>query len=341
MNKSIVIFFLADLLTVDAGAQAINQTVNNGVISMSITPGVHGGAISSLKFGNVETVDSFDQGRLIQTSIFFDAGQETGVYVPCANATLPQWLNPQEGGDICGNPSPTWGGDAGAIESGEVNVATTPLDWSAAGVRPAGFQIFGNHKIGPLPYMNSKYVARLLYTYKSTTQSINPLHYLHWNTPNLVPYAPAMVFRASVLNRLYGLSMDGMEWVDVTDSVSTHGDNASSYRFKAMAWATPDTINDTSGWGVAVYGGWTLSQTCAGPVVMELTSQNGQCPNYSASSRILNTASDGHGISALNLLDQTLPVIPVAGSATLMPHIVVGNLDTIRSIVNGLYSQGY
>ena len=322
-------------------AQTVSQTVDNGVISMSINPNVNGGAISSLKFGGVETVDSFDRGRLIQTSVFFDAGSETGTYVPCANATIPQWVNPQEGGDICGNPSSTWGGGPGPVGSGEINVATSPLDWSALGVRPAGFQIIGNHKIGPLPYMNLKYVARLLYTYKSTTQTIKPLHYLHWNTPNLVPYSPAMVFRASVLKRLYGLSMDGKTWTDVTNSVSTQGENGSYYRFKAMAWTTTDATNETQGWGVAVYGGWTLSQPCAGPVTMALSSQAGQCPNYSASSRLLPTASDGYGISALNLLDQTLPTIPVGGSATLMPHIVVGNLDTIRSIVNGLSSQGY
>ncbi|MFA9285414.1 MULTISPECIES: hypothetical protein [unclassified Comamonas] len=335
---------LTVLLGEHVRAQVVSQTADNGTISISLNPVQYGGAITSLKVSGVETLDTHDHGRLLQASLFFNAGSESGAYVPCNGGNSPPWVNPQEAGDNCNRTSTTIGGGPGHVGSGEVNVLTEPLDWGGLGVRPVGFQIGGNHKLGPLPYMNLNQVARLLYTFKTTDQTVHPLTYLPWGEPNLGPFVPAIYFKASLLNRLYGLSMDGSTWTEVTSSVNAPISTAyqpSYYRFKAMAWATDDTSSPSDGWGVAIYGGWTTNQICSGIVTMTLPAQAGQCANYAAQRFPTTASSDKVGTNNISLLDQTLTTIQADSSVTRMPHIVVGNLDTIRSIINGLSDQGY
>lgn len=334
----------AMLFANEATAQTPDQTVSNGVISISLRPLQRGGALTSLSVMGTETLDTYDHGRQLQASLFFSSGSEAGAYVPCNGFNEPPWYNPQEAGDTCNRSSTTWGGGAGPAGSGEVNVGTDPLDWGGLGVRPAGFQISGNHKIGPLSYMNLNQVVRLLYTFRANSQTVTPLLYLPWGSPNLAPFVPAIYFKASVLNRLYGLSMDGTTWTEVTSSVNAPislNYQPSYYRFKAMAWMTSNTSSVNQGWGVAIYGGWTTSQTCAGAVTMSLPAQNGQCANYAAQKFSTTASTDRVGVNNISLIDQTLPTIPAGTSVTRMPHLIAGDLDTIRSIVNGLADQGY
>lgn len=344
MKTTTIAIALTAILGGNVSAQVPSQTADNGTISISMTPSQFGGAITSIKVLGTETLDTHDHGRQLQASLFFSAGAESGAYVPCNGSNSPPWVNPQEAGDNCNRTSPTIAGGPGPAGSGEINILTQPLDWGGLGVRPVGFQIGGNHKVGPLPYMNLNQVARLLYTFNATSQAVTPLTYLPWGEPNLAPFVPAIYFKASVLNRLYGLSMDGTTWTEVTSSVNAPASTAyhpSYYRFKAMAWTSGNTTGPTQGWGVAIYGGWTTNQACTGSVTMSLSSQAGQCANYAAQRFPTQASSDGVGTNNISLVDQTLTTIPAGSSVTRMPHIVVGSLDTIRAIVNGLSSQGY
>lgn len=75
---------------------------------------------------------------------------------------------------------------------------------------------------------------------------------------------------------------------------------------------------------------------------MVLSSQATQCPNYAAQSYPTAASTDGHGgVNNLSLLDQTIGTIPAGGSVSRMSHLAVGNLGTIQTVVNAIYSAGY
>ena len=340
--KSLVIASLG-LQQLNAISQVPAQTVSNGVITLGVTPSIHGGGIDSLKVVGTETIDNADLGRQLQASLFFPTTNQTNTCYP--STPLPPWLNPQEVGDICGRVSPVWGGGPGPNGSGEINVGTYPLDYDGSGATPIGLSITGNHKIGPLPYSNVTQVARLLYTIKSEASSITALHQVGVNSPSNgnatpVPFIPAIYFKGNTLTRLYGLSIDGSTWTEVTNNTNIGGSNGydpSLYRYRAMAWMRPDL-----GWGVGIYGRWTLNQKCTRSWKMALAEQQGQCPNFAAQ-RFPNTFSSAGsgGVNNISLVDQTLGTIPAGGSVSFMPHVAVGDLNTIKGLINGIYNSGY
>lgn len=71
-----------------------------------------------------------------------------------------------------------------------------------------------------------------------------------------------------------------------------------------MAWMTSDL-----GWGVGLYGRWTLNQTCPITFNTTLPEQQGDCPNYAAES-FPDSSPANDGTNNLSLLDMTLTEIP-------------------------------
>jgi hypothetical protein len=334
--------------------------VSNPVVEISMqyeqgNSAPRGGAISSLKVFGTETIDTDDQGRSIQASVFISNSymlpnnivNNEGLMVCPANQsfinTVMPGRNVQNGGDMCGRPSPIY--DIGT-SGNTLSVGVKPYDWGGAGAIP-GFYITGHHTVGPLPYINTSEVIKLTYHFIWDGQNGNAsgLKFQDFDqdadgkTP--VPFVPAIYFKASVLPRLFGLSIDGSQWVEVTPTPSriingptpTVASNENTYRpslfrFRAMAYMTQDL-----GWGVGLYGRQTISQTCATTFNMSWSAQAGQCPNF--------VAQNHSGLTNnLTLIDQTLSFIPKGSSVEKTSHIAVGNLGTIQSLINNIYNSG-
>ncbi len=138
------------------------------------------------------------------------------------------------------------------------------------------------------------------------------------NTP--VPFVPAIYFKGDVLTKLYGLSIDGSTWTDLSASVVSSFDGTyapSLYRYRAMAWMRPDL-----GWGVALYGRWALHQSCGyNTFSMAQQDQSGQCPNFAAIRFPNATLGVVGGANNLSLIDQTLTTLPAGGDIGLMAHL--------------------
>ena len=344
---SLLVCISLSVSTISAAPQSASNTaisgqrVSNSVVSLGIS-GARGGSIDSFKVLGVETIDTNDLGREIQTSLVFNSAQYTPTCPDGQPRAATSVINPQEAGDICGRPSNVYGLNLGPTGSGEINSGSNPRDWQGRGYVPPGLRIEGNHKIGPLPYVNANEAVRLLYTIFSDQQSVTfdhttPLANGHV-TP--VPFLPAMYFKGNVLTRLYGLSLDGTTWTEVTPTVfssTTNGQyNPSLYRFRAMAWMNPQ-----ANWGVALYGRWTLTQGCNNVIFpMTLANQVNQCPNFAAIRYPSGTPGVIGGVNNLSLVDQTLGTIPAHGSVSRMPHLVVGDQATMQRIINQIYSSG-
>lgn len=309
------------------------QTVSNSVVSLSADQS-HGGAITSFKVLGTETINGADLGRDIQSSFFFDSAGLPPQAASCVTA-VPPWLNPQEAGDECGVPSQIY---AVGTTGNRLDVGVYPRDWHGRGITP-GLRIEGHHTVGPLPYISDPETTQLKYqVYWDQAYEGQPdLKFQHSTfdarpraTP--VPFVPAAYFKADLLPRLYGLSLDGTTWIELTSSVSASGGDyePSLYRFRAMAWMQAEL-----GWGVALYGRSTLEQSCgANTFEMALPAQSGQCPNFAAQ------RFPSQGTNNLSVVVQGLRDQPPGTGVEIISHMVVGNLSTIQDQVNRVYQSG-
>lgn len=309
------------------------QTVSNSVVSLSVDQS-HGGAITSFKVLGTETINGADLGRDIQSSFFFDSAGLPPQAAGCVTA-VPPWLNPQEAGDECGIPSQIY---AIGTTGNRLDVGVYPRDWHGRGITP-GLRIEGHHTVGPLPYISDPETTQLKYqVYWDQAYAGQPdLKFQHSTfdarpraTP--VPFVPAAYFKADLLPRLYGLSLDGTTWIELTSSVSASGGDyePSLYRFRAMAWMQAEL-----GWGVALYGRSTLEQSCgANAFEMALAAQSGQCPNFAAQ------RFPSQGTNNLSVVVQGLRDQPPGTGVEIISHMVVGNLTTIQDQVNRIYQSG-
>lgn len=320
------------LLSLSASV-ARSETVSNSVVSLTIDQN-HGGSISSFKVLGTETINSDDLGRDIQASIFFNAADLPPQPSSCVSA-VPPWLNPQEGGDECGASSTIY---AIGTTANRLDVGVYPKEWHGRG-QTTGLRMEGHHTVGPLPYLGEPETTELRYQiyWDRAYEDQGDLKFLHSTfdarpRPTPVPFVPAAYFKADVLPRLFGLSIDGNVWIELTQSVSwTNGDYAPSlYRFRAMAWMLEEL-----GWGVAFYGRSTLDQSCAGHAFeMALAEQAGQCPNFAAQ------RFPGPGTNNLSLVHQNLAAQPPGTGVQITAHLIVGNLLTIQDQVNRLHASG-
>ncbi len=320
------------LAILTAGA-ASAETVSNSVVSLTVDQ-QHGGSISSFKVLGVETINSDDLGRDIQASLFFEAADLPAQPTSCRTA-VPPWLNPQEGGDECGLASTIY---AIGTTGNRLDVGVYPRDWHGRGLTP-GLRIEGHHTVGPLPYLAEPETTELRYQvyWDQAYPGQKNLKFMHSTfdsrpraTP--VPFIPAAYFKANLLPRLFGLSMDGTTWTELTSSVaSSSGDYTPSlYRFRAMAW-----MQQGMGWGVAFYGRSTLDQSCGtNSFEMALPEQAGQCPNFAAQ------RFPGQNTNNLSLVHQGLWDQPPGTGVQVTAHMVVGNLPTIQDQVNRVYQSG-
>lgn len=319
-------------------SSALGATITNGIVSIGVNvTGTKGGSIESLKVVGIETLNVADLGREAQASIFVNSSLLPPQGANC-QATLPIWLNPQDGGDQCNTPSQVYAiGTSGST----VHVGSYPRDYAGRGPTP-GLRIEGHHTVGPLPYLNAPEVVQMKYqVYWDNAAGRGALPTMHYVYDGLsrqtpVPFLPATYFKGDLLTRLYGLSVDGSTWVDLTSSVSTRSDGTyapSLYRFRAMAWMRSDM-----GWGVGLYGRWTLNSNCSTNFGMALTEQSGQCPNFAAQRFFSGGSSQTNNLS---LVDQSLAKLAPGTGQEFIAHFVVGNLDTIRSYVNALFAAGY
>lgn len=311
--------------------------VSNSVVQLGISA-TRGSAIDSFKVLGTETIDVNDLGRELQASLFFPWSQGAGSHYTCGNVDVlvGNLSNNQEAGDACTLTSNIYA--LGTSQStGQINVGAYPRDWVGRGVVPPGLRIEGHHQIGPLSYMNDPDVVLLQWYIFADQQSITPTHVSQDanlnNTP--IPFLPAIYFRGDVLTRLFGLSIDGATWTELTGVASGGPYTPSLYRYRAMAWMRPDL-----GWGVGLYARSSLNQTCATTYTMALPSQQGQCPNFAAEKFPNGTPGVNGGTNNLSIVDQALPTIPGSGYVIAKAHLAVGSLSTIQNVVNGVYSAG-
>lgn len=315
---------------------AIGLQVSNSVITLGIS-GTRGSSIDSFKIGGVETIDINDLGREVQASVFVSYNAPAGSCPDGRTFGTATYVNPTEAGDTCGLTSNVYAiGTAGS----NISVGAYVRDWNGRGFIP-GFAIEGHHQVGPLSYMAQPEVARLTYYIISDQVTSTMVRYVGiaggiWTPVN---FMPAIYFKGNVLTRLYGLSINGSTWTEVTSSVFTAPTTEyqpSLYRYRAMAWMSPSL-----GSGVALYGRWTTTQSCPVSYPMTRSDQAGQCPNFAAEKFPNATPGVVGGTNNISLIDQTLTTIPARTYAAREAHLVVGNLATIKAIVNGLYNAGH
>ncbi|WP_132255201.1 hypothetical protein [Methylobacterium segetis] len=333
MSRLSILSLTAVVLALLGPVPALCQTASNGVVSLTVS-GSRGGSIDSLRILGVETINTADLGREIQASLFFDSTSLPPQAKTC-ETKAPPWLNPQEAGDECGVPSQVY---ALGTSGRSVSVGSYPREWAGRGTT-SGLRIEGHHTVGPLPYLDAQEVIRMRYQVHRDRADARPsnLAFMHavfdgLSRPTPVPFVPAAYFDRQVLSKLYGLSMDGTAWTDLSSNVSTAATYAPSlYRFRAMAWMRSDL-----GWGVALYGRWTLDQRCGThKFPMALPDQTDQCPNFAAQS------FPTQGTNNLSLVDQTLTELKPGAGVELTAHTIVGNLDTIRAGVNAIHGRGH
>ncbi|HEX5749162.1 MAG TPA: hypothetical protein VFZ09_23165 [Archangium sp.] len=181
--------------------------------------------------------------------------------------------------------------------------------------RAAGLRMEGHHKVGPLPYAPVNEVVKLGYLFINGSGASQPFMtsvYDSAGQPTPVPFVPAIYFKASVLNRLFGLRFDGV-WEEVAVNSSNGAYTPSKYRYFAMAWMRQDL-----GWGVGLYSRATL----------------GQATNFVAQ------RFSAQGTNNLSVVDQTLGTLGPYASVGREPHLAVGNLGTIKSIFDQVYNSG-
>jgi hypothetical protein len=319
------------LISLLPAADASAAQVSNSVVTLGIS-GTRGSSIDSFKVLGVETIDVNDLGREIQASVFISYSAPSTTCAP----TTATYENSTEAGDICGVASGVYAiGTAGA----SIAAGSYARDWNGRGTIP-GVAIEGHHQVGPLSYAAFPQVSNLTYYIVSDQLNSTFLQNVPLGggvTP--VNFMPAIYFRGDVLSRLYGLSVDGQTWTEVTANTISSPTNTyvpSLYRFRAMAWMTSDLA-----WGVGLYGRSTLNQTCPTTYSMTLSSQAGQCPNYAAEKFPNATPGQVGGANNLSLLDQTLTYVAAQTYAIRESHLMVGNLATIQSVVNTVYNAGH
>lgn len=318
--------------------------INNSTVSITVpAPPGYGGGITSVKVLGNEVVDTADRGRNIQASIFLPTSL-LGNVVPVHGANQlplkcqapnPPWLNPQESGDECGNDAYVY---HLSTNGNTLNVGTQVMDWHHRGIVP-GLVINAQHKVGPHSYINAQEVSELNYNIilgSDYPMNNGPLplplidSVFDFNSnPTPVPFLPAAYFKANLLTKIYGLSIDGLNWTDVTSVVNTsNGEYTPSlFRYRSMAW-----MKDDLSWGVAFYSRQSLNQVCAVIFPMELASQTGQCPNFAAGK--FGTTNN------LSVVRQGLPQLNVDTTISHRTHMVVGNLSTIQHFVNEIFNSG-
>ncbi len=304
-------------------------SVTNGVVGITIS-GINGGSIDSLKILGTEVIDAADLGREIQASVFFLKPEfHLNNHPGCLSSEpAPPWFNPQDGGDMCGKSSVVTG--FSTTPDGYINVISQSRDYhgvtlwdeynSGSKFLPEKFIIEGHHKLGPLPYSNHKEIVRLFYIFR--LESSAPTDKLIFATNQVTDsnghstptsFVPAIYFKNTVLTRLFGLSLDGSTWHEVTPNTSNGQYTPSIYHYRSMAWMTNDL-----GWGVGVYGRSTLAQSA----------------NYSA------LHYPALGVNSLNLINQSMGTLTRGQEVGVLIHLVVGNLETIKGITNEIYKAG-
>ncbi len=320
------IFIVAILIP----THALSVSTSNSVISLGINQqGSNGGAIDSLKVLGVETVDVQDLGRLIQASVFIDKPLlDLNNRTMCNGQLAPEWFNPTEGGDICGVRSIVQA--TSTPNPGEINVITKVQSWHgehlwdennpSSWFLPDHFIIEGHHKLGPLPYTNAQEAIRLLYIIKLGAGAPTPsvtFRNIKDSSGQVSPasFVPAIYFKDNVLTRAFGLSMNGNTWTEITVPQAA---NDAMYlpklvKYRAVAWMKPDL-----GWGVGLYGRSTL----------------GQSKNFA-----LQRFPTGN-TNMVNLLNQGLGQLFRGQEKHVWAHMAVGDLATIRSVINEIYNSG-
>ena len=290
--------------------------VTNPVISLSVTAD-RGNSIASLQILGIETVDTSDLGRGVQASIYFPTGL-AGKSL-CAGVD-EHWVNLQSAGNdekvparICLHP---------AKEGRTITVAAYPQ------MSPNGGELWENepdqhfcvhttYALGPLPGLPFPELVQLVYRFR-TTRGLKFSHLVcdQRGKPTIVPFIPLAFFKADVLSRLFGKDECTGEWQEYQPRAETVY-HPSQYRKRAMAWMRADL-----GWGVALYGPWTLSDT-------------GQ-DNFTAQ------AFPDYGVNQLCLVDQSLGAINASqdeqydASTQRTAYLIVGNMDTISHIIGSI-----
>ncbi len=321
------------ILLVSPCGPAGAEEVDNGILSIGVS-GSRGGAIDSLRVLGQETVNTADLGRLIQAVHFFPFAELPPQPALC-NGPKPPWAAAQEAGDQCAGPSEVV--DLRLADRRRLTVDVRPKDW-ATGETIQGLRFETQITLGPLPYLPKQEIAELRYrvTWDGLPAGKKPPKTLHAvgaeNGATPVPFIPAAYFNSGTLPRLYGLSLDGAKWQEVTPVVSKDGAYApANYRFRVMAWMRPDL-----GWGVGFYSRRTLDQGCHGVTFpMALPGQAGQCPNFATQS------FPNHGTNNVSVVDQTGTTAEAGRSLELVSYILVGNLGTIQENVNAVFDAGH
>ncbi|RDH45171.1 hypothetical protein [Zooshikella ganghwensis] len=201
---------------------------------------------------------------------------------------------------------------AGELLWNEVDASSTFL--------PEHFTIEGHHKLGPLPYAKFPEVARLFYIFRLGKGAPTPnVKFLNEVTDssnvNMTPtsFIPAVYFKDDVLTEAYGLSFDGSKWEKLNPNVGNANYFPTLYRFRAVAWMTPDL-----GWGVSIYSRETLTQEYNFALEKKPTEKT----------------------NMINVINQNLGVINRGEQVTAMAHMVVGDLETMKNIINIIYDSG-
>ena len=328
--RIIINFFICFSLLIYLN-QSYALQASNGVVDMGISL-TRGGSIDSLKVLGQEVIDAGDLGREIQASVFIVGVGQSKCYFPDGIhwiASTPGF-NPQEAGDQYGNRSPIVA--YSTAPDGYLNVRVQARNWGGwelwdssiptSQFLPGYFTIEGNHKIGPLPYSNHKEAIRLRYNFKlesgaptsSITFATNQIKDYNCNsTPT--SFVPAIYFKGNILTRLFGLSLTGSSWIEVTNNtnISAGPYTPTLYHYRAMAWMKSDLT-----WGVAAYSRPTLNQAV----------------NFAA------IRFPSLNLSLLNVVNQNLGTLGLNQSKAVLTHLAVGNLDLIKQIVNEIYAAG-
>jgi len=317
ISITLSLFFIA------TKAQFTPQTITNGVVTLGIS-GTRGGSIDTLQVLGQDVIDVNDLGREIQASIFIPVG--------------PHVYNAQDSGNMCGLASKVYGLNSNQ-SANQINVGDYPEDWGCQGTIP-GLRIEGNHMIGPLPYCAVPQAIRLYYHMFADQAEVPLIHVTadSFGHATPIPFLPAIYFKRNMLNRLFGLSSDGEEWLEVTNVTHVNDNGAympSLFYFRSMAWMTSDI-----GWGVGLYGRWTLNQTRPQSFNMTLPNQSNLCPNFAAED-FPDSSPNNDGTTNLSLLDMTISAIPAGGSLGVEAHMAVGDLGTIQDVINAIYNAGY
>jgi len=318
-------------------ALSSGASISNSVIFMGINqqpnpqnPQGHGGAIDSLKVLGVETIDVQDLGRLLQASL--SIGKPTyhlNNRPTCLSGQLaPQWFNPQEGGDFCRNASVIKATSTFPAQR-EMNVITAVQSWQGEDLwdendlnshfLPDFFTIEGHHKLGPLPYANYEEAIRLQYIIRlesgAPTPSIVFLNDINDANGNPTPtsWIPAIYFKDNVLTRAFGLSMNGSNWTEINVPIGNFGYLPKLVKYRSVAWMRSDLS-----WGVALYGRNTLNQT----------------HNFALEKKPVA------GTNLVNLIYQNLGTLQRGQEKHVRSHMAVGNLNTLKLVINQIYNSG-